>query len=62
LLRQEKRALADKHKTSHSGFVYYRYFPRKEKVGSKRGLTLRYTQGDNVTANEECPNNLEGIN
>jgi len=30
------------YKTSHSGFVYCRYFPRKEKVGGKRGLKASF--------------------
>jgi len=44
LTATEKRALADKHKTSHSGFVYCRYFPIKEKVGGKRGLKFRLSK------------------
>jgi len=36
---------------------------KKEKVGGKRGLTLRFAQGDIVTyCNEECPNNPAGTN
>ena len=35
-----------------------------EKVGGKRGLTLRFAQGDKkvISGNEECPNNPAGIN
>jgi hypothetical protein len=66
--QQEKRALIfpvknrGKHKTSHSGFVYRRYFWITEKVGGERGLTLPFAQAAAPLRTEECPNNLAGTN
>ena len=65
---KEKRALTNVisyppervgvYKTSHSGFVYCRYFPRKEKVGGKRGLTPWFVSHETSV----CPNNPAGTN